>query len=218
LAFGRQLRCPSGRIGRLIGRMMILLNHCPNELAIEALDLAPTDRVLEIGFGPGRSLRALCEKATAGHVHGIDRSAVMHAQAARANRRQVADGRLTLLHGRAGALPFAEAAFDRLLLVNVVYFFDHAGRDIAEVHRVLRPGGRAVIYATEGRPEDKWAFSDGEDPHRTFDAEELRAFLREGGFADEAIEIRPVTFPLGIRGLIAVAHKASTEVAASAAA
>lgn len=213
LGFGRQLRCPRGLGGHLIGRLMVLLNHRPNEMAIDALDLSPTDRVLEVGFGPGRSLRTLCERVTHGQVHGIDRSVVMYEQAACANRSATLSGRLSLRHGSADALPFDTGAFDKLLLVNVVYFFDHAGRDIAEVHRVLRPGGRVVIYATQGHPRDKWAFSDGSEPHRTFDADELRALLREGGFADTAIDIRPVAFPLGIRGLIAVAHRTTDEAA-----
>ena len=36
----------------------------------------------------------------------------------------------------------------KVLLVNVVYFFDSDGRDISEVYRVLRSGGRLVIYVT----------------------------------------------------------------------
>jgi SAM-dependent methyltransferase len=207
LAFGRQLRCPSGVFGRVVGWFMILLNHKPNHLAIEALAPASTDRVLEVGFGPGRGLRMLVDRVNQGKVVGIDRSEEMLHLAGCANRSAVTSGRLSLMRRTEAHLPFADGAFDKVLLVNVVYFFDRAGRDMAEVHRVLRPGGAVAIYATEGHPQDSWAFTRGDEPHRTFVAEELLAFLMEAGFEEEAVEIRRVDLPLGLHGLVAVARR-----------
>jgi SAM-dependent methyltransferase len=47
----------------------------------------------------------------------------------------------------------------KVLLVNVVYFFDSDGRDISEVYRVLRSGGRLVIYVTSRDTMQKWPFA-----------------------------------------------------------
>jgi trans-aconitate methyltransferase len=49
------------------------------------MDVQPSDRVPEIGFGPGVAVRAIARRTTRGKVVGINRSAVMRAQAARRN-------------------------------------------------------------------------------------------------------------------------------------
>jgi ubiquinone/menaquinone biosynthesis C-methylase UbiE len=60
----------------------------------------PSDRVLEIGFGPGIAVRELARRATHGKVLGIDRSAVMRAQAARRYTAAIRAGRVSLDVGR----------------------------------------------------------------------------------------------------------------------
>lgn len=60
------------------------------------MDVQPSDRVLEIGFGPGIAVREIARRATRGQVVGIDRSAVMCAQAARRNAAAIRAGRVSL--------------------------------------------------------------------------------------------------------------------------
>jgi SAM-dependent methyltransferase len=93
--------------------------------------------------------------------------------------------------------------FDKILLVNVLYFFDTDGRDIAEVYRVLRSGGRLVIYVTS---REKWPFA-GPETHRTFDARDLARLLEEAGFRQSHIIITHAELALGVKGFIAVAEK-----------
>ena len=103
---GHQLKCPSGRAGRLTGRVMAVVNKEPNRLAIEALGIEPADQVLELGFGPGSAVRAMAAAARSGRVLGIDRSPEMLAQASRRNRRAIERGRVKLRLGRFDALPW----------------------------------------------------------------------------------------------------------------
>jgi SAM-dependent methyltransferase len=92
------------------------------------------------------------------------------------------------------------------LLVNVVYFFDRAGGDAREVYRTLRPGGVAVVYATDRATMAKWPFA-GDATHRTFDRAALVRLLVEAGFALSGIEVASVSLSLGIKGLLAIARK-----------
>jgi cyclopropane fatty-acyl-phospholipid synthase-like methyltransferase len=46
-----------------------------NAIAIELLQLEPADRVLELGFGHGRTIHSMVERVPAGHVAGVDFSA-----------------------------------------------------------------------------------------------------------------------------------------------
>jgi SAM-dependent methyltransferase len=207
-AVGQQLQRPTGAGGAILGRLMAILNARPYRLTIDALDVRPDDSVLDIGFGPGWGFRLIHQRAPIGRVCGIDHSQAMLLSATRRNTAAIAAGRLELVQGTFNALPWADGTFDKILLVNAVYFFDRGGRDIAEVFRVLRSGGRIAIYATERSTMERWPFS-GPDTHCTFDAADLGALFEAGGFDRSQIDINAVALPLGVRGLVAVAGKCS---------
>jgi SAM-dependent methyltransferase len=205
-AIGRQLRCPSGLAGAMIGRALTHLNKTPYRLAVDALGVQPKDRVLELGFGPGAGLAALVERANEGRVFGIDLSSSMVAMALRANFAAVASGRLIIEQGPFSPVAASDNAFDKVLLVNTVYFVDREGHDMREVYRLLGPGGRVVAYATDRTSMDSWPFS-GPDTHRTFSRDELRDLFVAAGFAPERVNVRAVDLTAKIHGLIAVSEK-----------
>ncbi len=204
--FGRQLRNPTGLRGRLVGRLMALANRTPNRMAIEALQIKPFDTVLELGFGPGRALRRLGALAPRGTVLGIDQSADMLAQASWHNRRAIRRGQTALRLGPFAKLPFKNGSIDKILAVNVAYFFCQSADDLREARRVLRPGGRMVIYVSDKATMSRWPFVDGET-HATYGIDELVALVRYGGFETDELTIEPVPLPFGYIGLIAVLQK-----------
>lgn len=203
---GRQLARPQGRAGALAGHLMTWMNRRPNALAIAALEVRPDDHVLEIGFGPGDGLAMLARQAGLGLIHGIDGSPAMLAQASRRNAQAIAEGRMRLAGGDARRLPFPDAGFDKVLGVNVAYFFDSNGDAMAEIHRVLRPGGRVSLYVTDRATMAGWPFADAQT-HVTYDGADLMALLTRGGFAPARVMIRAVALPLGVKGLIATARR-----------
>jgi SAM-dependent methyltransferase len=210
-ALGSQLRNPRGAAGSIVGWLMGLVNDEPNRLAIDALDLRPGDRVLELGFGPGWGLRTIAARTRGARVYGVDQSARMLEQATRMNEVAVSSGRMVLAQAPFSPLPWIDEMFDKVLLVNVIYFFDSEGRDISEVYRVLRPGGRLVIYVTSRDTMQKWPFA-GPDTHRTFDARDLADFLESAGFRRSHIIITNAELALGVKGLIAVAGKSGGSI------
>jgi len=186
----RQLAHPHGLFGRVIVRLMNRMNANINEFAVRQLQLTPSDRVLEIGFGGGLSLPRLIESAA--FVGGVDRSdyAVRRARARFAAA--VHEGRADFRVGNVEALPFDAGSFDKLCTVNTVYFWTRLDPALAEIRRVLRPGGRVVFgVATKERLERMGVPSD------IFTArtpDEIVAALTRNGFGDARIDQpRPTT-------------------------
>lgn len=203
---GRQLARPQGRAGALAGHLMAWVNRRPNALAIAALEVRPDDHVLEIGFGPGDGLAMLARQAGLGLIHGIDGSPAMLAQATRRNAQAIAEGRMRLATGDMRRLPFPDASFDKVLGVNVAYFFDPDGAAVAEIHRVLRPGGRVALYVTDRATMAGWPFADPRT-HVTYDWADLKHLIADGGFEPARVMIRALDLPLGVKGLIATARR-----------
>jgi len=113
-------------------------------LVREALAVQPGHRVLDVGCGPGFvAAELLGEVGESGAVVGVDRSAAMLGVAA---RRCEGLGNATFQEGDAAALPVEDESFDRALCVQVLEFVADVPAALAELHRVLRPGGRVLVW------------------------------------------------------------------------
>lgn len=187
---------------------MSVLNAEPNERALEALVVRPNDHVLELGFGSGSAIARLARLTPHGIVDGIDHSARMLELARRRNRDAIRSGRVRLVPGSFRSLPYPDELFDKALLVNVAYFFSEDDHEIREIHRVLKPGGRAVIYVTDRTTMGRWAFA-RTGHHRLFDATDLQQLMAAKGFEPVRLIQYPLRYPIKVGGIIAIADKPS---------
>ena len=183
----RQAAHPDGQLGRALGRLWVSETAGVNDAALDLLDAVPGEQVLEIGFGPGRSLGTLAGQGVL--VTGVEVSAAMIEMATRRNAPLVDDDRITLIQGDGTSLPVPDTTFDGVLSVHNIYFWRDPERTICEIARVLRPGGRIVL-----------AFRGGEHPlpsrldpsvYRTVTTEQLVTWLQKAGFTVEALVPRP---------------------------
>jgi ubiquinone/menaquinone biosynthesis C-methylase UbiE len=155
-AIVRQFGHPQGAGGRVAGWV---LAHRPsnrqrNSWAVSLLDVQPTDRILEIGFGPGLAIAELSRRiGDSGHVYGVDHSDVMLQTATRRNASAIAAGRVTLRRASVDQLPPSLGGpFDAVLTVNSIGFWPAPTERLEELHRRLRPGGRiAIVSQPRGR-------------------------------------------------------------------
>lgn len=108
------------------------------------------EAVLEIGVGPGLTLASLLAAHPDLRVAGADPSAVMIAHARKRNADALADGRLRLDLASAEKLPYGDSEFDRALTVNSVGHWRSVSAGLAELQRVLRPGGHLAIASRKG--------------------------------------------------------------------
>jgi ubiquinone/menaquinone biosynthesis C-methylase UbiE len=140
-----QFACPTGLLGVVVGRIMAVKNAKMNEFAVEMLDLQPDDQALEIGFGHGRTIRMIAERAKAGFVAGVDLSDVMVRQAAKYNLDLIVAGRAEVCQGSVADLPYECGRFTKVLAVNNYQFWPNAELNLGETRRVMREGGLMVI-------------------------------------------------------------------------
>ena len=145
----KQHRYPSGLIGWLIGERMRRQHAPETEWSVDLLQLQPTDRVLEIGFGVGRGLALSLQQAIQGRVTGIDLSVTMLQAAIRRNRTALAHGQLALLRGDIAHLPFGNQQFDKIVSIHTFYFWPDPGAICQQLIKLLAQGGRLVsTFAT----------------------------------------------------------------------
>ncbi|TGU94847.1 class I SAM-dependent methyltransferase [Mesorhizobium sp. M00.F.Ca.ET.151.01.1.1] len=106
--------------------------------------LAPGEKILDVGCGTGSLTFELAKSAELASIEAIDFSPVFVEAAKRRN----ADPRIEIQQADATALPFADNAFDRALALLVLHFVPEAGKAVAEMRRVTRPGGvvAAVVW------------------------------------------------------------------------
>jgi ubiquinone/menaquinone biosynthesis C-methylase UbiE len=149
MAIRSQFMRPRRFGGWLVGWEMALRssNRKRNVWAVSLLGVAPTDRVLEIGFGPGIAIRELSGRATHGLVCGVDHSEVMVRQATKRNRDAVRAGRVDLRGGSAEHLPAFAEPFDKVLAVNNMGMWREPDERLKALHRLMRPGGRIAIVS-----------------------------------------------------------------------
>lgn len=166
------------------------------ELIRDRLDLRPAEAVLSIGCGPGFETAELAEAVgDSGHVYGIDTS---EAVLALADRRCADMAQVTLERADATDIPVDDERFDAAVAVQIYEYIHDVDSAVAELARVLRPGGRVAVYATDW-DSIVWHSSDRARMERALKAwtdvyanphlgSQLTAYFRDAGLTVERVE------------------------------
>ena len=192
-AVGEAYEAYVGRWSRLVARDFI-----------DWLALPAKGRWLDLGCGIGALTQMILARAHPASVIGIDPSDGFIAHASRQTR----DERASFQFGKAEALPFMDGAFDVVVAGLVLNFVPRPEQAIAEMRRVLRPGGTAAVYVWDYAGEMQlmryfWDAAVTIDPaSATLDEarrfpickpEPLLALFNDGGF--DRLEWRGVDVP-----------------------
>lgn len=158
-----------------------------NRSTLHALRPRPGERLLDVGCGTGAFLALLGRSGSGAGAVGVDPSTAMLTHAVRSRRGY------RLAAGGAEALPFKASTFDAVVSTSALHFVPAPHAALAEMARVVRPGGRVVItdwcadYLSI-RLLDRWlALRDPAHGRPLTGAEAIDA-MRSAGFVDLRME------------------------------
>jgi SAM-dependent methyltransferase len=142
-----QFHRPHGLGGYVAGWVMAhrTSNVTRNRWVVSLLGVKPSDRILEVGFGPGIAIAALSDLSPNGVVFGVDHSDVMVRLARRRNAAAVRAGRVDLRLATADALPDFGAPLDKIVAVNSMGFWPDPVARLKELHGLLHRGGTIAV-------------------------------------------------------------------------
>lgn len=158
----------------------------------ETLAAQPGERLLDVGCGPGfLCLELAAEVGEQGAILGVDNSSAMLGLA---GRRCGDLEQVTLAEGDALALPAPDASFDAAFSVQVLEYVPDATAALREMFRVLRPGGRVLVWDVDWdtlsmhtADRERWGRVDAAwDTHSAHESlpRTLAPRMREVGFQD----------------------------------
>jgi len=124
-------------------RYMGTWSRLAGEVFLDWVAPAPALRWLDVGCGSGAFTEMIVERCAPASVHGIDPS---DAQIAYARTRAAAQ--IAQFHqGNAMAQPFPDDTFDVAVMALVIFFVPEPAQGVAEMRRVVCPGGTVAAYA-----------------------------------------------------------------------
>jgi SAM-dependent methyltransferase len=170
---------------------------------LEVLAPLPGERILDVGTGPGLLAVELAARVGSdGQVVGID---ISDDVLELARRRLKGLEQACCVRGNAVSLDLPDGSFDAVVSTQVHEYVADMPRALAELHRVLRPGGRALILDTDWRSL-VWHSSDEARMQRVLEVWDghladphlparLGPLLRAAGFGPPQVEVFPMLTP-----------------------
>jgi len=121
---------------------------------VDAMDIQPSDQVLEIGCGHGVAVALVCVRLDDGRIIALDRSAKMIAAAQTRNARWVATGKAAFFQAAFPDLDLGDRRFSKIVAIHVPLFRGDRAAAIATLRRLLEPGGTVSLIGQPLRDDD----------------------------------------------------------------
>lgn len=167
--------------GLVIGTVMLVGRGAISRLVADLAAVAPGDRVLDVGCGPGAAAREAARRGAA--VTGVDPAPVM----LRLGRSLSGRRDIVFRQGTAEALPVADGSVTVAWAVSSAHHWADVPAGLRELHRVLEPGGRLVIAERLTRPGARGLGAHG---FTEAQAAETAAAVQAAGFPDVSTDTR----------------------------
>src|SRR3954465_8384974 len=143
----RQVRKPSGVLGRRVVRAMNVGHSKMTDLALQQIRVPRNAVILDVGCGGGHTVRKLAALAPEGKVVGVDYSKASVAVSRDTNAQEIGTGHVQIELGAVAALPFPDCTFDVAPAIETHYYWPDLPANVREILRVVKPGGTCALIA-----------------------------------------------------------------------
>jgi arsenite methyltransferase len=153
--------------------------------ALELMQIAETDSILDVGCGAGWLSRILARRVPRGRVVGMDISDEMIHHARKAGVRQE---NLAFVVGSVEQIPWEQDFFNRIITVESSYYWPRPAEGVGELYRVAAQGGSAwtlINYYGDNPYCHQWGAQLAVPTH-LLSAEEWKKLFRDAGFRSVA--------------------------------
>ncbi len=179
----KQFQAPTGFLGRLFEIYHSRKNQPMVEWVISLLKLQPDDHVLEVGFGPGKAIKKLSQIVKDGKIAGVDVSEVMFKAACKRNKAAIKKGQIDLQNNDLHNVTYAENSFDKVLSIEVIYFFSDPVESLKYMWRIIKPNGYAAIYIAPKHELSQLKFANT-GVFNLYTEQELNTMMEQAGFVN----------------------------------
>lgn len=177
---------PGAMPGELGSRINSWLNTEMHAQVAAELDLRPDDELLDVACGEGAFLAT--HGTPARFVAGLDITPAKVALARRHLADRIAAGTAEVAQGEAAALPWEDGRFTAVTTMDAIGWFPDPAKAVAEMYRVLRPGGRAVLqFGFRPAGEEVGTHKAMGGLATLLGEDDVRRMTEEAGFGDVSI-------------------------------
>lgn len=142
-----QVRKPTKWVGRIFISIMNLSHSGVTDWGLKHVQIGEDLTILDVGCGGGRTIQKLAALASKGKVCGVD-YANGSVTASRARNVNLIDaGRVEIKQASVSQIPYPDNTFDLVTAVETQYYWPDMIKDMQEILRVLKPGGKLLIIA-----------------------------------------------------------------------
>jgi ubiquinone/menaquinone biosynthesis C-methylase UbiE len=181
-----QAALPRGFLGRIALCFMNIGHRSIYTNVARALALQPDDDVLEVGCGNGHFLKKYASPVHS--VAGLDLSELCIRLATKKHSSRVKAGTAEFVQGDASQLPWENGTFSAVTSMGSFIMFPKPLESLREMHRVLSPGGRAIVGI-------EWNADDGMDHSKETEEygmwlwteDEVTSMMKEAGFSEVSV-------------------------------
>jgi ubiquinone/menaquinone biosynthesis C-methylase UbiE len=180
--FAKNLKKPQGEIGKAVGKIMNDINAFITRHTYSLMELKSNETILEIGFGNGKFIKEIFDDSIDIHYKGIDISDVMVEEAVKLNKDLINREKVELKIGDSKDIPYSKDSFDKVCLINTIYFWETPTQDLKEIYRVLRNDGNIYISIRSKEKLKNDSFT--KFYFKLYEYSEIREMLLKAGFRD----------------------------------
>ena len=144
IILAKNLRKPEGITGWIVGTLLKLNMPLYRDIP-RLLELKNGLRILEIGYGSGYGIKLINKKYNL-QIDGIDYSETMYKKARRINKNSISTGKTNIRFGDFNKIDVGNETYDRVFLLNVIYFWDDLLTSIRKLIRILKTDGLLLIF------------------------------------------------------------------------